>query len=144
MVKLTLLHKKNGALLKWEKPVYENLTSFRGEVYYILYLLDNPDHFSACSIMISRDQGKSMVLSETSKLEYLFKGQKKSYVNLIAALPHDVKSFRYLPYDAVQVKPPVGKSTSSFWVWILFVVVVFVLIIMLLLNEKDQANKQEN
>lgn len=141
--KIDISQEDSGAMLRWEKPVYENLTSFSGEVYYILYLLDNPYHFSACSIMISRDQGKSMVLSETSRSEYLFKGKKKSYINLIAALPTYVKSFRYLPYDAIQVKPPEEKNSSMFWVWILFIVVVFVIIVMLLLMKKTkQINKK--
>jgi ATP-dependent Zn protease len=91
--------------------------------------------------MMSRDSGNSSLIQETTKTKYLFKGKKKSYINIIAVLPSSAKTFRFLPYDAVQVTPT-KKTSTSIWIWLMLVVIIFIALILFLISRKTRKIKQ--
>ena len=129
----------SGVMVKWKSPVYENLTVYDGKVNYIVFKVESNDLVSACSIMMSRDSGKSIVLKETSQREYIFKGKKKCFINIIAVLNGQAGTFRFIPYDTVVVTPHKEGGPGFVWIWILAVCVGFVLLIVMLMFRRTKS-----
>ena len=124
--KLNLSNEKNGILISWDTPTFENLEKVNNtKILYHVYKTLIQDFSTACSVMDAKSRGDAVLLASTNETFFVYDEDELIIAVVIAVLPDNLNVFKYIFYDPVKFMPAnSNRFNFIFWTLVALVLVI--------------------